>query len=322
MLEITDEHYEELKELYLHNDFSKFNIADTTRLWCMKHKVEYNDSLRRKVSKILRRGLGEYDPKSPTTAKILVYDIETSPLLAYTFSPWQTNIRHTSIKQDWKILSFSAKWLFSNEVISFRLSPEELKTFDDKRITNELWNLLDNCDIAIAHNGIKFDNKKANAKFLEHKLPPTSSFFTIDTCYHAKKRFGFTYNSLDYLGKFLGFGGKLETKSGLWDDVMAGDYESLVQMDEYCQRDVKLLEDVYLAMRPFIAPHPHVGVYVIGDKPTCPSCGHDELHNIHKDYATTVNIYEAYRCTNCEALSRKRKPIHKANQNILSSLPR
>lgn len=322
MLELGKEHFEELKEFYLNNELSKFNITDSVKLWCMKHKVEYNDSLRRKGSKILRRGLGDIAENQSPEAKILLFDIETSPLKVYSWGLWNQNIQHTNILQDWKILTFSAKWLFSDETTSFRLSPEELRNFDDSRIAKELWKLLDEADIVIGHNSNKFDIRKANQKFLEHKLPPPTSYHSIDTLYHARKRFAFSSNRLDYLGAFLGFGGKIETSFGMWNKVMDGDYEALIEMDDYCKRDVQLLEDVYLTMRSYIQPHPNVGLFVTANSEICPSCGSTNLSNTHKDYTTTVNVYETYRCNDCQSLSRSRKPIKIDSQNILSSLPR
>jgi len=39
--------------------------------------------------------------------KILLFDIETAPILAYTWDIWDQNIALNQIKQDWFVLSWS-----------------------------------------------------------------------------------------------------------------------------------------------------------------------------------------------------------------------
>ena len=50
--------------------------------------------------------------------KILLFDIETSPLEVYTFGLFDQNIGLNQIIKDWSVLSFSAKWAGSSEVAS------------------------------------------------------------------------------------------------------------------------------------------------------------------------------------------------------------
>ena len=39
-----------------------------------------------------------------------------------------------------------------------------------------------------------------------------------------------------------------------------GSSEALTMMDEYCIKDVYVLEDVYMHLRPYIQPHPNIGL--------------------------------------------------------------
>ncbi len=264
--------------------------------------------------------------KTTRGAKVLIFDIETShiEINAKVWSIWQQNLNPSHITKDWFILSWSAKWLFEDEVISAYCKPKEVKNGDDSRIVQSLWNLLDECDICIAHNLNKFDRKVAQTRFLKNNLPLPSPYQTIDTLLHARKQFKITSNRLDYLGEYLGLGRKIETEKGLWDLVEDGDKEAMKKMVEYCEQDVKLLESTYLTMRPFIQPHPNLGLF-IKEKfdMTCPSCGGNHLSPIG-EYATTVNTYDAYRCDDCSSLTRARRantPV-KSNLNITSSIPK
>lgn len=87
--------------------------------------------------------------------KVLVFDIETSPLKAYIFATrlWNTNVSEEQVLSEWFMLCWSAKWLFDDKIISDRLTSREAKREDDSRIVKSLWKLLDEADIVIAHNG-------------------------------------------------------------------------------------------------------------------------------------------------------------------------
>ena len=49
--------------------------------------------------------------------KILIFDIETTPLEAYVYqkSVWKANIGHDKVISEWFCLTWAAKWLFSDE---------------------------------------------------------------------------------------------------------------------------------------------------------------------------------------------------------------
>lgn len=238
-------------------------------------------------------------------ANVLVFDIETSPLMVYTWGIWNQNIPTDNILKDWMILTWSAKWLFEDKMYSARIKPSEIKRNDDKRVVKALWSLIDEADIVIAHNGNKFDIKRMNTRFLKHGLNLPSPYQSIDTLLHARKKFNIISNRLDYIASnFLGIEGKMETEKGLWKKAIEGDREALHTMDVYCQQDVRVLEDVYLHLRPYIQPHPNIGLLESSDKPQCPCCGSTDLKPIG-DYNTYVNTYMSFRCPN-GSISRSR----------------
>lgn len=240
--------------------------------------------------------------------KVLVFDIETSPLKAFVWqkSVWKANIGSEQILSEWFMLCWSAKWLFSDEVISERLTGKEAKNEDDSRIVKSLWKLLDEADILIAHNGSAFDVPNMNTRFVVHGLPPTSPYQTIDTCLIAKKQFGFTHNSLNGLAKIFGFDVKLDTDFALWKRCVEGDDKALAYMEKYNRHDVELLEEVYMKLRPWIKGHPNLGLYVETDEVVCPNCGNTQVSWTDKYYYTTKGKYATFRCQ-CGAFGRSRK---------------
>jgi DNA polymerase elongation subunit (family B) len=247
--------------------------------------------------------------KPPHQAKILLFDIETAPLTAYIWGLWNQNIGHNlaMLQSDWYMLTWSAKWLFGTEIMSDRLTSIEAVEEDDKRITQSLWELINEADVIIAHNGKKFDVKRINTRFLKHDLPQPMPYKLIDTLEHARKQLSVSSNKLDYLGEFLNVGRKAETGGfDLWKRCVKGDTDALIKMETYNKGDVTLLEDVYLKIRRFIKPHPNMGLHITEDIQCCPTCASEELER-GGEYHTSVAIYEAFRCKSCGSIGRSRK---------------
>jgi len=236
--------------------------------------------------------------------KILIFDIETAPMLVHVWNCGEQRININQIEKDWFILSWSAKWLFDSEVIHDVVTGKEARNRNDKRIVKHLWKLIDEADIIMAHNLMNFDRKKANTRFLKYGLNHPSPYKTIDTLQIARREFKVSSNKLDYLCKFLGLNVKTGTGFDLWKECMNGNKESLKKMDRYCQNDVKILEELYLKLRPYIHGHPNCGLYMDTDDIVCPNCGSNDLRwgNI---YRTGASRYKVARCE-CGAMVRNK----------------
>ncbi len=302
------------------------NLIRTRRKANGNHGKSFGDQFKR-PKKDIKEWMKQVqiEPKltNLTPAKILVLDIETAPLKAYAWGKWQQNIGQDQLISDWFCLAISAKWLFEEEVMGFKLNKGELLREDDRRIVTKMHSLLNQADIVIAHNGRKFDIKKLNARFIYHDLTPPSPYQVIDTLLHARKQFAFTSNRLDDLGALLGVGRKIDTGGfKLWARVMSGDMSAMDEMSKYCGGDVSLLEEVYFQLRPWIKPHPNLGLFIGDNLERCPSCGSNDLKP-EGYYYTYINQYNAFQCSNCGAWSRSRKtnvPIHD-NAHLKSSIP-
>lgn len=245
-------------------------------------------------------------------AKILVADIETLPyhVSMTTWNPYETRIKHTDIKKPLSMVTWAAKWLFEDKIISAKCTPEEAMAHDDKRIAQAFWNLLDEADVVIFHNGRKYDIKVAQARWFANGMKLPSDYQNIDTLAAARKMFGnkLGSNRLDHLASFvLGVDGKMETPKGLWERCDAGDQEAIDFMDKYCQQDIFVLEDVYLAMRPYIKPHPNIPLIENSHEHCCPTCGSSDITDTGQVYRTYVNQFDTFRCGECGTVSRARK---------------
>jgi len=249
-------------------------------------------------------------------AKILILDIETAPIRAWVWSLWKQNVGINQIDKDWFMLTWSAKWLFDKKVMSDRLTKDEVLKQNDKRITKGIWELLNEAEIVIAHNGVKFDIPALNTRFLMHGMKPPSPYVQIDTLRVFQKQFRFSSNKLAYINQILGLKEKLDTGGfELWERCYAGHNPSLIAMEKYNIGDVVALEDLYLLIRAWIKPHPPVSIYILDGETRCPTCGSKELQNQKGgDYVTQVNVFETVRCKGCGAVARKRKSSIKVHE--------
>lgn len=257
----------------------------------------------------------EEDIDSAREPRILTIDIENTPLIGYAWKQWDTNL--IEIKDHSYILSFSAKWLGGKQYTKGLIDYKGYKpgVLDDEKLIREAHALVDNADIVVGQNSIDFDMKKLNARFLAYGLPPPSPYKQVDTLKEARKIMNLPSYKLNDLGKYLGIGKKLQHEGfELWLKCMAGDEKAWRKMLKYNAQDVRLTEQLYLKLRPYMKSHPNLGTYL--EKCCCPKCMGENLQR--RGYSKTVaNVYQRFQCNDCgswgrTAISEKR---YKTNRN-------
>ena len=240
----------------------------------------------------------EFESPKNRKPRILCVDIETAPITGTAWQTYDTSL--VWVVRDWYMLSFSAKWIDGKHVTKALPDYKGYKagSENDKELVTDLWNLLDECDCAIAHNGRRFDFRKSNARFIQNGLPPPSPFRVIDTFETAKRVFSFTSNKLDDLGEYLGCGRKLKTDKDLWRMCLAGDEKAWAKMKAYNRRDTILLEQVYLKLRPWMPTHPNMNV-LLSREHGCPNCGSDKLQSRGWTPPTARGRRQQWHCQAC-----------------------
>lgn len=241
--------------------------------------------------------------KSP---RIILLDIETSPLTAYAWQAFDANA--LKILEFSKILSVSWKDLHSDEVFCKAICDYKgykKGIIDDRRLVEEVWKVLDEADIIISHYGDRFDLPKLNSRFVYHGLTAPSSYKSIDTKKAASKFFKLDSNSLNNIAAYLNLGSKMEHSGfSLWDKCIQGDLDAWKTMKSYNVQDVLLLEKVYLAIRPFIANHPNLNL-VSGESnsdQSCPTC--QSISVTKRGFsATKTGTKQRYQCQDCGSWS-------------------
>ncbi len=243
----------------------------------------------------------------PESPKVLVYDIETAPILGHVWRLWDQNVGLNQIVSDWHVLSWSAKWLDApaNQMM-YADQRNKVNIEDDKEILQVIWKLLDECDVVITQNGKNFDQKKLNARFILNGMQPPSSYKHIDTKQLASKHFGFTSTRLAYMtdklckkykklkhGKFPGF--------DLWKECLAGNIKAWNEMELYNKHDVFALEELYKIMIPWDNSF-NFNVYHNEEDHIC-KCGSKSFIR-NGFYYTASSKFQKYRCKDCGAETR------------------
>jgi len=227
--------------------------------------------------------------------KILLYDIETSPNLGYTWGKWQQNV--LDFIKERELLCFSYKYVGSGKIRCISRKGDK----SDLAVVAKLAKLINEADVSIAHNGDEFDRKVLKTRMLYWKLPPLRPGSTIDTLKAAKAYFSFSGNSLDDLCRYLKIGRKMPTPGfSMWLGCMFGKKADWAKMVKYNKHDVSLLSEVYGRLKPWIENHPNMAraMNPYGKEVGCPSCGSGNKHK-NGFRVTAALLKQVWKCNVC-----------------------
>jgi hypothetical protein len=230
--------------------------------------------------------------------KILILDIETSPIISYTWGLHEQNVGLNQIRQDWNVLAWAAKWL--GDPPSKTLYMDNGLAGDvrkDKALVAGLAKLIDAADVVVTQNGDAFDIKKLNARAIINRLPPIKPVRSIDILKEGRKVFKFTSHKLEYITGALNDKYKKlkhEEYPGfeLWSAIMEGDKRAWAVMKKYCIHDVLSTEEAYQKMAPWIKTG------TVTDNIGGCKCGSDRLQS--RGWArSAAGRYQRFQCQDC-----------------------
>lgn len=261
-------------------------------------------------------GVVAKDPKSDL--KVLFWDIETAPNKSYHWDWYGINIPVMSHNVELGfMLSHAWQWGFDGVIHSSILTQDEVLRKDDSRLVLEMHSLFNNADVIIAHNGKRFDIKKANASFAKHGMTPPSPYKVIDTVRISKKFFNLPSHSLAFLCQYFNLGVEKVSHEGfgLWVKCINGDQEALDLMEEYNRGDIPTLVKLYLHLRAWGNDGVDVSPLIDSKKLTCPTCGGHEVIDTHSQVISGKKLQVVYKCQECGAQSK----LHETSNNIYLS---
>lgn len=253
--------------------------------------------------------------------RVLLLDLESAPSVVVAFNRFKVNISQDHVLREggW-LLSYAYKWLGDKTVHGNALAPDEALEANDSGLCLELWELMEQADAVIYHNGLNFDLPLLKARMIVNGFPPIRKVKSIDTL-QIMKEFKLNSNKLGSLGSQLDLGSKLSHEGiSLWVKCMEGDYESLKEMLEYNKQDIVLLEDLYNRVKMYSTRHPNLAVN-LGDKPRCNICCSDNVSKTGNTVSTNLSVFEEYVCNDCQSRFKSRQSIttSKQRKNFLSN---
>lgn len=238
-----------------------------------------------------------------SSQRVLIFDIETAPILAYVWGTRDQNIAINQIRNDWYVLAWSAKWLGDPaSKVMYRDQRGAKNIEDDRRILEPLWKLLDRADIVITQNGKNFDSPRLNARFIQHGMPPPSPYKHLDTYQIVRRVAKFTSSKLEFLTeklctKYKKLSHKKYPGFSLWTACLSGDRKAWDAMKQYNIHDVLSTEEFYMKIRAW-APESAPSVYV-GDLSECGTCGSKSFTRKGYQYSR-ISRRRQIRCKACK----------------------
>lgn len=233
--------------------------------------------------------------------KILLFDIETTPISAYTWGLWKQDIGLNQIQASTEVMCFGARWYGEKKTI-FKSVHHDGK----EEMLKEIHRLMDEADALLGWNSASFDVKHLNREFIENGMLPPSPSKDIDLMKVVKSQFRFPSNKLDYVAQKLGVGAKVKHSGfDLWLKCMAGDNKAWAEMKKYQIQDVALLVELYEKLLPWIKSHPDRALHddVAGG---CVNCGSIHLERRGTAVSSTGR-YQRYQCKDCGKWQRSSK---------------
>lgn len=240
------------------------------------------------------------------SARTLVYDIECSPIVAYTWDLKPYRLPIDNIIEAPRILCIGVKWHGEKRV---RL----LSEWEHGRVgmLEGIRALFDEADAVVGFNSKSFDTPWVLGELAREGLQPPSPFVQVDL-YRESRQFRFPSHKLQYIStEVFKLSGKMSTGGfGLWRSVLDGDEKAQSRMGRYCKKDTDLTDELLVQMRPWLKTLPNPSLYADDerDSPTCPRCDSSAVTKQGFSY-TKVGKYQAYRCSDCGGWSKGRKNL-------------
>ncbi len=233
----------------------------------------------------------------PKQFKRLFFDIETSYNVVSSWRVgYKLNIGPENIIKERAIICICWKWQGESTIHSL-----EWNKGDDKVMLIKFIDVMNQADEVVGQNSDRFDIKWIRTRCIHHGVPMLPDYQSLDTLKLAKAGFNFNSNKLDYMGKFLGVGQKVDTGGfKLWQDIIIDNCpKAMKKMVNYCKGDIKLLENVYNKLNPYTKAKTHVGIALGGEKTSCPNCGGTHTKNQGFRYLASGTKKQVRLCLNC-----------------------
>ena len=203
-----------------------------------------------------------------------------------------------------RMLCWAAKWVGSKQVLyraewdgvtdgyadSHHGSANRLSMLNDLRL------LMDKADMLVHYNGHTFDVPWIKGELARCEFDPPSPSLEVDLYRQSRQQFRFPSHKLQYVSTALGLPGKAETGGfSLWKDALAGDPKAHAKFKKYNVQDVRLTEQLYFKMLPWLKLPTNLDGSEVCPRVGCPG-GALEKRGMRR---TGAGLYQRYQCHGC-----------------------
>lgn len=240
--------------------------------------------------------------------KMLIYDIEVSPLLAWTYNRYNTNV--LKVEQEQQLLSFAyleliidgKKTILDGDLNNVKCITLNDVGFSQEKLTEKAWELFNNNQVIIGYNNKAFDDKMIYRYFMKYGLPVPTPIKQLDLFKEWKKIGKLSSNGLNAVNRYINHDGKTEiTVEDVWYRcIRCRDKEAFEQLREYNKQDVVLTYNLMKSILPFMKNYPNLSL-LLNHPLACPKCGHINDFEEADYYYTNVGRYNQYRCKKCNS---------------------
>jgi len=210
--------------------------------------------------------------------RVLVYDIETTPVLAWIWRCGEQVVNHGQLHSEvntTKIICITYRWLHESKAKALIFN---LKTLDDSEIVKQFDVLVKQADVIIGKNNNRFDNKHINFRRMIHGLPAIPDWTTMsdDLEVQMRRHFNMQSYSLDYFSKLMGQSGKIKMELQDWIDIVQfKNKKKLKKMVTYGKKDADDTAELILKVWPYVTPKFNYATHL--DTACCITCGHSGI---------------------------------------------
>lgn len=253
---------------------------------------------------------------SKSKPKVLIYDMETSPLKAWVWSTGKQYVGHKQLAVDhntYGIICITYCWNDGSPVQSIDWGFEEQNT---GRVVEEFDKILKTADHVIGKNNKRFDDKMLNAARMLNGLPgmPDWTRYTDDLEVQMRKYFRMPSQSLDYISNQLGLGGKIKMEMQDWIDIVektSNGPKALAKMIRYGKKDTADTRTLWNKLSQHFEPKLNMATFC-NERLACTACGSVNIVQ-NGTRVSGGTKYQTYLCKSCGCYAG-RTPISKVLQ--------
>lgn len=232
--------------------------------------------------------------------KVLIYDIETTPLQAWVWSCGKQVVRHGQLvegRKSYDVICIAYTFLHSNEV---KVLDWGYKQQNSKKMIEEFTKICSEADIIIGKNNKRFDDKHVNTLRMKHNLGGRPDLLrkVDDLETQLRRHFYLPSYGLDYISAQLGLGGKDKMCFQDWIDIVDqtdNGEKAFKKMLKYCKKDVKDTKKIWQHCEKHIEPK--LNRSALAGELACKVCSSTLLRKNGVYTSSNGTVYQQYYCS-------------------------